>query len=239
MKGRVHELALPGGRISVFRPDTQERLPVMCVHAAQARDWDGYLPRLAAAMGKSARPAMLVCVSPTDWNRDFSPWPAEGLHADSESFAGHADERLALMTDTVLPLVSSAFPTLAGRENTGVLGYSLGGLAALWMLYERPDVFGMAGCLSGSLWYDGFMDWQAARLDQLHHTRIYLSLGRKEERTRHPRLCRIGVCYEETRRLLTERLGAQSVGFALHNGGHGTEVDQRMLQGLLWLLAPQ
>lgn len=236
MKGQIHELHFAQGTVSVFRPDTQEPLPLLCIHAAHPQNWDSYLPRLAASMGKSIRPAMLLCIAPTDWNRDFSPWPAPPLRADGIPFAGQAQSRLSLLADTVLPLVRTSFPTLPGREHTGVFGYSLGGLAAIWMLYRRPDLFGMAGCLSGSLWYEGFMDWQREQIAQLAPSQVYLSLGRKEERTRHPLMCAIGACYEETHRLLCAQLGAQNVAFTLHNGGHGTEVDQRMLMGLSWLL---
>lgn len=194
-------------------------------------------PRLAAEMGKTLRPAMLACVEPTDWSRDFSPWPAPGLHPDSPPFAGQADARIALLCDAVLPFIGSHFPTLPGRAHTGIFGYSLGGLAALYALYRRPDVFGMAGCLSGSLWYEGFMDFQRAHITALTDARVYLSLGRKEERTRHIRMGRIGASYEETHALLSASLGAGRVAFDLNPGGHGSDVDGRMLLGLRWLLS--
>lgn len=237
MKYDVTSHALGAHTLAVFRPRTEQPLPVLCLNAARGGDWDGYLPRLAADMGKTLRPTMLACVQPTDWNRDFSPWPAPALHPDSPPFAGQADARIALLCDAVLPFLSARFPTLPGRAHTGILGYSLGGLAALYALYRRPDVFGMAGCLSGSLWYEGFLDFQRENIGCLSDARVYLSLGRKEERTRHPRMGRIGACYEETHALLSASLGADRVAFDRNPGGHGTDVDGRMLLGLRWLLS--
>ena len=237
MKYDVTSHALGAHTLSVFCPRTEQPLPVLCLNAARSGDWDSYLPRLAAEMGKTLRPAMLACVEPTDWNRDFSPWPAPGLHPDAPPFAGQADARIALLCDAVLPFIISRFPTLPGRAHTGIFGYSLGGLAALYALYRRPDVFGMAGCLSGSLWYEGFMDFQRENISCLSDARVYLSLGRKEERTRHPRMGRIGASYEETHALLSAALGAGCVAFDLNPGGHGSDVDGRMLLGLRWLLS--
>lgn len=237
MKIDTHILPLENGITAVvYAPRTNESLPVVYLNVSRAEDVQGLLPKLGAQMGKTIRPALLVCVHPTDWNRDFSPWPAAGLHGDSEPFAGFADERIALLCDAVKPAVDTHFSTHPDTENTMIFGYSLGGLAALYALYKRPEVFGAAGCLSGSLWYEGFMDFQRQNVASLPNKRVYLSLGRKEEKTRHPLMSRIGLCYEETLALLTSQLGEENVTFTLHNGGHGTEVDQRMLQGLSWLL---
>ena len=237
MKLDTHILPLESGvTVIIYAPRTDERLPVVYMNVSRPEDVQEYLPKLSSMMGKTIRPALLVCVMPTDWNRDFSPWEAAGLHADSAPFPGCANDRIALLCDVVKPAVDAHFSTLPDAENTLIFGYSLGGLAAMHALYERPDVFGAAGCLSGSLWYEGFMDYQKQNVGRLQGKRVYLSLGRKEEKTRHPLMCRIGQCYEETLQLLSAQLGGDNVTFTLHNGGHGTEVDQRMLQGLSWLL---
>ena len=236
MKLNTYTLSLAEYTITVYAPRTEDKLPVLYMNVSHPEDMQSYLPKLASQMGKTIRPAHLVCVTPTDWNRDFSPWPAAGLHEGFEPFSGHADERIALICDRIKPLIDAQFSTLPDAENTMIFGYSLGGLAALYALYQRPDIFGAAGCLSGSLWYKNFMDYQRKNIHTLQNKRVYLSLGRKEEKTRHPLMSRIGQCYEETRSLLSSRLGESNVTFTLHNGGHGTEVDQRLLQGLHWLL---
>ena len=237
MKLDTHILPLANGiTATVYAPRTNEPLPVVYMNVSHPEDMQDYLPKLSSMMGKTVRPALLVCVTPTDWNRDFSPWKADGLYVDSTPFSGHANERIALICDVVKPAVDAHFSTLPGPENTLIFGYSLGGLAALYALYERPDVFGAAGCLSGSLWYEGFMDYQRQNIGRLQNKHVYLSLGRKEEKTRHPLMNRIGQCYEETYALLRAQLNEDNVTCTLHNGGHGTEVPQRMLQGLQWLL---
>lgn len=50
--------------------------------------------------------------------------------------------------DELRPAINSWFRTLADRENTGVLGSSMGGLASFVLCWERPDVFGLCAAVS-------------------------------------------------------------------------------------------
>jgi enterochelin esterase-like enzyme len=49
--------------------------------------------------------------------------------------------------------VNSQFRTRTGREDTAILGSSMGGLLAFCATWTRPDVFGSAACLSSSFWW--------------------------------------------------------------------------------------
>ena len=139
------------------------------------------------------------------------------------------------MLEQALPALKNRYPISENPEDTGIFGYSLGGLAALYMAYERPE-FGLVGCLSGSLWYEGFMPWAEARRIANPDARVYLSLGRKEEKTRNPYLCKIGDCYRREEELLSRQLGPSRVTMTWHDGGHATEVHRRLLLGLETLL---
>ena len=57
------------------------------------------------------------------------------------------------LAETIKPLVDARFRTLPQRETTGVAGSSMGGLISLFAFFARPDVFGIMGALSPSLWY--------------------------------------------------------------------------------------
>ena len=65
---------------------------------------------------------------------------------------GHAT--LEFYVDTVKPWVDSMYRTLPGREHTGIVGSSMGGLLAYYAAFEFNDVFGSAGVLSPSLWFN-------------------------------------------------------------------------------------
>ncbi len=59
-----------------------------------------------------------------------------------------ADEYLAFLVKVVKPKVDSSFSTLTGKENTFIMGSSMGGLISMYAMCEYREVFGGAACLS-------------------------------------------------------------------------------------------
>ena len=55
---------------------------------------------------------------------------------------------LEFLTEDVIPFVEDKFDILLNNKNLGIIGASMGGLAALNALIEHPDLFGFAGCIS-------------------------------------------------------------------------------------------
>lgn len=68
---------------------------------------------------------------------------------------GGGDLYLDFIEDTVKPWVDANYRTLTEEEETLVLGSSLGGLISFYAGWSRADVFGSAGCMSSSFWWDG------------------------------------------------------------------------------------
>jgi predicted alpha/beta superfamily hydrolase len=60
----------------------------------------------------------------------------------------------AFLIDEVKPFIDRTYRTLPDRQHTGVLGSSLGGLISFYLVWWHPEVFSMAGCLSGSWMWD-------------------------------------------------------------------------------------
>ncbi len=87
--------------------------------------------------------------------------------------------------------VDASFRTRAGRDNTAIMGSSMGGLMSCYAFLERPQTYGRAGCVSShwpaadpravgeanpeliALW-DG---WFAARLGQPDGRRVWMDHG--------------------------------------------------------------
>lgn len=62
------------------------------------------------------------------------------------------DQYADFVVNTLKPLIDSTYPTLPDRDNTTVMGSSMGGLMSLYLICQYPDTFGGAGCLS-THWY--------------------------------------------------------------------------------------
>jgi len=61
------------------------------------------------------------------------------------------DAYLRMLVKEIKPYIDSHYSTYTDRENTIVMGSSMGGLISLYAICEYPDVFGGAGCLSTHL----------------------------------------------------------------------------------------
>lgn len=145
-----------------------------------------------------------------DWNDELSPWAADG-------FGGKGKE-----------LEKWILSTMTSSHHYIIAGYSLGGLFSLWM-YGRHESF--IGCISasGSLWFPGWMNY----LHTIHRKgTVYLSLGRKESKTKNKLMCTVGQNTIETYHYLSKN---NTCIYIEENGGHFTEPGQRMIRGFKWL----
>ncbi|MBU6342205.1 MAG: T9SS type A sorting domain-containing protein [Bacteroidetes bacterium] len=80
---------------------------------------------------------------------EYSPW------VNSQYGGGQGDEYLDFIVNTLKPYIDAHFRTLPGRNTTGIMGSSMGGLISMYALAERQDVFSKAGILSPAFWFAG------------------------------------------------------------------------------------
>lgn len=69
----------------------------------------------------------------------------------------HADDYLSFIVKELKPYIDATFPTLVDSTNTAIAGSSMGGLISMYAMFEYPDIFGSAACLS-THWIGGMMD---------------------------------------------------------------------------------
>lgn len=106
---------------------------------------------------------------------ELTPW-----RNDSLNFGGEGDKYAKFIVKTLKPFIDSHYRSLSDRENTVIMGSSMGGLMSLYMALEYPDVFGMAGIFSPSLWVStkSFEMIQKYNLKKIQ--KLYLISGAKE-----------------------------------------------------------
>lgn len=179
------------------------------------------------------RPA-LAAVSGIDWNRELSPWAAPKAFRGGDDFGGGGPGFLSVLTGQIVPLVEGRLG-FAPQTRT-IVGYSLAGLFALWSVFQT-DAFDRAASVSGSLWFDGFLDYMEGHTPSDGLRRIYLSLGDREKNTRNPRMAVV----EERTRQTAELLRAQGVLVTLemNPGGHFQDVTTRIARGINAVMAAQ
>lgn len=74
--------------------------------------------------------------------------------ADPSYGGGNGEKYVRFLVEEVMPWVASNYRVKTGPTNTAIMGSSLGGLISFYAATTRPQVFGMAGCVSSSFWWD-------------------------------------------------------------------------------------
>ncbi len=196
---------------------------------------------------------ILLSIKPKSWNDDFTPWAAPAIRAGEEAPQGRADAYLFCLTEKIKPYMDAHYRTKPEAAHTALFGYSLGGLTAVYTIY-KTNVFGAIASLSGSLWYDGFGDFMEREKPMRTDLRVYLSLGKKESRSKNPRMGRVAECSQRVREILDGQLGRSGefdeagdrsilradrdngdfVYFTWNEGGHFHDIEGRFAKAILW-----
>ena len=107
-------------------------------------------------------------------NTELSPWSNPQIgKPEGEVFLDFVIKR-------VKPYIDNNFRTKPGRQDTAVMGSSLGGLMADYAAHKYPDTFGAVGIFSPSYWVSDEAYRYASEHPLARGTRVYLVVGSKE-----------------------------------------------------------
>ena len=146
----------------------------------------------------------LAALPVTEWENELSPWKAEKVFRGGRDFGDGADGTIRELEREIVPELKRA---LSFRDMPSIIaGYSLAGLFAVYALY-RTDIFSGAVSASGSLWFPGFLDYDASHAMPRIPGRVYLFLGDREKNTKNP----VMRWVEENTAALHERFCAEGI----------------------------
>ena len=173
----------------------------------------------------------LLVVGNIDWNHDMSPWYMPSIYSKEKSFSGGADEYLKLLIEEILPKTEELIEGVP--KFTGIAGYSLAGLFAVYAMYQT-DVFDRVASMSGSLWFSNFIEYCKRNEYKRLPDKIYFSLGDKEANTRNPVLKTVQDKTIELSEYF-KNLGSEVI-FELNLGNHFTDTILRSAKGIKAIL---
>ncbi len=197
-------LAIAARNVDIWLPpsygqDPQRHYPVLYMHDGQnlfdptlsytGVDWDidGAMTRLIAA--GEIREAIVVGV----WNSplrfaEYMPRAPVKTEQVSSGVPGRdasrtdqiiSDAYLRFLVEELKPFIDTHYRTLPQRDDTLVMGSSMGGLISLYAAAQYPEVFGGVGAVSAHLpACDGcVIDWLATHLPDPNTHRVYFDHG--------------------------------------------------------------
>lgn len=169
----------------------------------------------------------LVTVPISAWGDALTPWPADGLYREEPDFGGHAATTLEELLEETVPDLEATWGLSPSMR--AICGYSLGGLFSLYA-FTHCDVFVGCGCLSGSVWYEGWVDYLRERELDLTDRFAYLSVGTKEKRGGNPLMRTVQRCMEACADILQE--DGCEVQYVTGPGNHLQYIPERYDAGL-------
>lgn len=173
---------------------------------------------------------MLIAVGGIDWNRDLSPWKAQKVFKKGEDFGGNARELL----DFIVSKVISTTDNLPHKRF--ICGYSLAGLFSLWTCFNTDEFCAFASC-SGSMWFDGFVDYVSENALSENVKHGYFSLGDRENHSKNPRMASVLDCTEKILSILSINSDKCDIIFKSVPGNHFVDADKRLADGIKWVIS--
>lgn len=167
-----------------YQLDKAKRYPVLYMHDAQnlfekktsfiGVEW-GVDETIDALVAKGAMEEVIVVGVDNNADRIGEYTPC----CDPKHGGGKIDKYASFIVDTVKPYVDRHYRTLPGKQDTAIMGSSLGGVASIYIARKYPGVFGGAAGLSSSFWWNGrsMIKETAARLPG----KYYIDAGTEQD----------------------------------------------------------
>lgn len=121
---------------------------------------------------------VVIYIPLNKWNDCLTPWPEPGETPKAEPFAGEGAEFLKILQQQIVPNSEKVLKVKDIAERN-LVGVSLSGLFTLWQ-WMQCDTFKSIACLSGSFWYEGFIDWFDQQTVPRKSGKAYFLLGTAE-----------------------------------------------------------
>lgn len=166
--------------------DSTRRLPVIYFHDGQnvfdgatsflpGREWraDETADRLVRS--GAVPPFIIVAVANTPARMSEYTSASDARHG-----GGGSGAYFRFLDEELRPFIERTYRTRTDAAGNGVVGSSLGGLAALELGLSRPDRFGLVGCMSPSVGWSDSAIMRRVRREPHTPLRIWLDMGTEE-----------------------------------------------------------
>ena len=216
-----------GGKKGTLYRGKQADVPLIILN-----NYSGDGTSVAHAMEEIGTPdCHLLIVGNLKWDHDMTPWYCPPTSENDTPCTGGADEYLHLLLTEIMP---KARTMIQGKPRfTGIAGYSLAGLFALYAMYQC-DAFDRVASMSGSLWFPEIKEYVLSHELRKCPEKLYLSLGDREAKTRNPYLKTV---QENTEQIVSyyEQMGLH-VTWELNPGNHFKDAALRSAKGVKAIL---
>lgn len=118
---------------------------------------------------------------------EYSPWinteikNLSGFEDITEDVGGLGNKYVDFLVNVLKPYIDNHYKTMPSRENTSIIGSSMGGLISLYAIATYPEVFSHVGAFSTAAWFaENELISYLEAFDYNHPIKWYVDVGMKE-----------------------------------------------------------
>lgn len=177
---------------------------------------------IEALSERTSKEHCVMAVPVNDWNYEMTPW------GEDSSINSGANEKLDSILEAITEYEKDNYSAI---RKYILVGYSLAGLFCLWASYQT-DKFDVIVAVSPSVWYPNWIEYAAKH--ECKASKVYLSLGKKEHKTRNILMSTVSDKIKKQYELIS----SQQIETCLewNEGNHFTDVSNRILKGVLYYI---
>ncbi len=172
----IHSLELNRNvHVDVFLPpgyaQGHDLLPVLMLNDGQDSDNMGLLEILNVLSDEqSVVPFIVIGIFCGERIQEYGV----ASRADYKKRGSRAKAYSSFITDHLFPFLESQFRVKSTTGKNAIAGYSLGGLSAMDIAWNHPEVFSFAGAFSGAFWWrKRDLDKGYTEADRIMHAEIH------------------------------------------------------------------
>lgn len=218
------ELSIGNKVCTIYSDDKPE---FMLIQPTDQRELESLDKEIAHIKTLANSSFVLTAFEITDWNSELSPWNAPPVFGDYP-FGNDAGETLDYIENSLVhelkDKLNTDIPIIVG-------GYSLAGLFSLWAAYTSNH-FNSVAAVSPSVWFPDWLDFIDTNSPRAKS--VYLSLGKKEEKTRNRTMAAVGDNIRRQYEILINK--GINCTLEWNEGNHFTEPEIRMAKGFAWCI---
>ncbi len=158
---------------------------------------------------------------------ELTPW-----YNDDYNAGGQGDAYIDFIVETLKPYVDENYRTLSDRDNTGIMGSSLGGLISWYGALKFQAVFSKSGIFSPAYWINNDSIWNYLhQTGQQEEIRFYQNIGENEG---EQHIAKMQMMEDSLQRAGFEQLTSK----VIENGEHNEQTwRDDFASAYLWLFA--
>lgn len=178
-ENRPYRVLLPRG----YAQHTTRRYPVLYMHDGQNvfdqgpfGTWNADESTISLIRGGKVREVIIVAIDNTaNRGRDYVPPDDLTPIGPGTGQPGRANLYADFVINELKPVIDATYRTLPGRNDTGTMGSSLGGVVSLVLGWDRNAVFGRCAPMSGSWQLPNFPN--RVKAEAYRDLRVYFDSG--------------------------------------------------------------